>query len=392
ERMLYAATEEGVWASWDDGARWQSLSRNLPVVQVSDLVVEDRDLVIATHGRSFWIMDDIAPLRQLTETVADDDAHLSDPAHPVLGTAARLRVAYLLGEPVDALTVEILDADGNVIRSYEGTPPADDEAGEDEDEDEGGWWGGGEPELAMEAGLHSFNWNLRYPGSTSFPGIIMWAASTDVGPIAPPGQYTVRLTADGETLEQDFEIGLDPRRPDVTAADLEEQFRFSLQITERATAANNAVRLIRGIEEQIEERVKARPDDVELETAAERLRASLNAVEGEIYQVRNQSNQDPLNFPIRLNNRIAALLGVVQSAGGRPTAQSYDVFEKLSGLLDREMARLDAVLEEDLARFNQLLAERDMEPVTERMIPEEAPDEEEDDGAEQRSSYDAFYR
>ncbi|NIY09497.1 MAG: glycosyl hydrolase, partial [Gemmatimonadetes bacterium] len=119
---------------------------------------------------------------------------------------------------MDALTVEILDADGNVIQSYEGTPSED--AEDSEDEDDGGWWGASEPELAMEAGLHSFNWNLRYPGSTSFPGIVMWAASTEVGPIAPPGQYTVRLTADGETLEQDFEIGLDPRRPQVTAADL----------------------------------------------------------------------------------------------------------------------------------------------------------------------------
>ena len=389
-RMLYAATEEGVWVSWDDGARWQNLSRNLPVVQVSDLVVEDRDLVIATHGRSFWIMDDIDPLRQLTETVADDEVHLFDPANPVLGTAGRLRVAYLLGESVDALTVEILDADGNVIQSYEGTPSEDEE--ESEDEDDGGWWGASEPELATEAGLHSFNWNLRYPGSTSFPGIIMWAASPDIGPIAPPGQYTVRLIADGERLEQDFEIGLDPRRPEVTAADLEEQFRFSMQITGKVTAANNAVRLIRGIEEQIEARLEARPDDAELEAAAERLRASLDAVEGEIYQVRNQSAQDPLNFPIRLNNRIAALLGVVQSAGGRPTAQSYDVFEKLSGLLDQEMARLDGVLEEDLARFNQLLAERDLEPVTERMIPEEAPDEEGDEDVEERTSYDEYYQ
>jgi hypothetical protein len=368
--MLYAATERGVWVSWDDGARWQSLSRNLPVTQVSDLVVEDRDLVIATHGRSFWIMDDIGPLRQLNETVADDDVHLFDPVDPVLGVYGSLRVAYLLGEPADALLVEILDADGNVIQSYEGSPP---EAGDEEDE-EGGWWGGGSPEVVMTEGLHSFNWNLRYPGATEFPGMILWAASTRFGPIAPPGSYTIRLTADGETMSHAFEIRTDPRKPDVTVADLEEQFRFSMEIQDRVTDANNAVRLIRGIEEQIEARLEARPDDGELEAAAAALRASLDEVEGEIYQVRNRSNQDPLNFPIKLNNRIAALLGVVQGAEGRPTAQSYEVFERLSGLLDQELAQLERVLEQELPRFNELLASRGLDPLEERMIPEEAPE------------------
>ncbi|MDX1675043.1 MAG: hypothetical protein R3314_09635 [Longimicrobiales bacterium] len=389
ERMLYAATEEGVWVSWDDGARWQNLSRNLPVVQVSDLVVEDRDLVIGTHGRSFWIMDDIGPLRQLSETVAGEDVHLFEPADPILGINGRLRVTYLLGEPAGTLTVEILDDDGAVIQSYEGTPPEEEE---DDGEDGGGWWGGGQPTVAMEAGLHSFNWNLRYPGAASFPDLIMWAASTRVGPVAPPGQYTVRLTADGRTQERSFEIRPDPRLEDVALADLEEQFLFSMEIQEKVTVANNAVRLIRGIEEQIDARLVERPEDEALEAAAQRLRAELDAVEGEIYQVRNRSNQDPLNFPIKLNNRIAALLGVVQGAEGRPTAQSYDVFEKLSGLLDEQMALLDEVMETELARFNEMLAERGMEPVTERMIPEEEPEEEEDEGVEARSSYDAYYQ
>jgi hypothetical protein len=372
--MLYTATERGVWVSWDDGARWQSLSRNLPVVQVSDLVVKDADLVISTHGRGFWIMDDIGPLRQLNESIADDDVHLFEPADPVLGVQGSLRVAYLLGEDVDAATVEILDADGNVIQSYEGTA-SDDE--EDEDEGQGGgggWWGGGAPEVAVNAGLHSVTWNLRYPGATSFPNLIMWAASTRFGPAAPPGRYTVRLTADGITQEQSFEILPDPRRPDVTVADLEEQFRFSMEIQGKVTAANNAVRLIRGIEEQIDARVEANPEDAGLADAAEALEASLNEVEGEIYQVQNRSNQDPLNFPIKLNNRIAALLGVVQGAPGRPTAQSYEVFEMLSGLLQEQLDALQQILDRDLPRFNQMLASRDLEPVEQRMIPEEAPD------------------
>jgi hypothetical protein len=136
------------------------------------------------------------------------------------------------------------------------------------------------------------------------------------------------------------------------------------------------VRLIRGIEGQVEERVAARPGDEALSAAAETLLAALDAVEGEIYQVRNQSNQDPLNFPIKLNNRIAALMGVVQNADGRPTEQSYEVFELLSGELDRQLARLSEVLETELGRFNELLDARDLEPVERVMIPEEEPEEE----------------
>ncbi len=372
--MLYAATEKGVWVSWDDGGRWQSLSRNLPVVQVSDLVVEDHDLVIGTHGRSFWIMDDIDPLRQLTDDIAGARVHLFQPTDPVLGVTGGLRVAYLLNEPVDDLKVEILNDDGDVIQSWEAEP-----ATEEEDEDEDRWWAAGAPEIPMEAGLHSFNWNLRYEGATEFPDMILWAASTRLGPVAPPGEYRVRMTADGRVLERRFTVVKDPRRPDVTRVDLEEQFRLSIRIRDRLTDANNAVRLIRGIENQIEERLEARPDDAGLASRAETLRAALDAVEGEIYQVRNRSNQDPLNYPIKLNNRIGALLGVVQNAGGRPTAQSYEVFDMLSEALQVQLDRLDQILDEDLAGFNQLLEARDLEPVREEMIPEEAP-EEEDEG------------
>ncbi|NIP77803.1 MAG: glycosyl hydrolase, partial [Gemmatimonadetes bacterium] len=157
EGMLYAATEKGVWVSWDDGERWQSLSRNLPVVQVADLVVEDRDLVIGTHGRGFWIMDDIAPLRQLSDEVVGAAVHLFEPDDPVLGVYGSLRVAYLLNGEVDELTVEILDADGNVVRSFRGVPAKDEEEGEEEEEEEAPWWESGGVELSMEEGLHSFD-------------------------------------------------------------------------------------------------------------------------------------------------------------------------------------------------------------------------------------------
>ena len=370
--LLYAGTERGVWVSWDDGARWQSLSRNLPVVQVSDLVVEEHDLVIGTHGRGFYIMDDIDPLRQLAPEVVASEVHLFEPTDPVLGVTSSLRVAYYLAEPVSNLRVELLDGEGSVIQTFEGTPSRE---GRDESAGGGGggWGGGGTPRLPMTEGLHSFNWNLRYPGATSFPGMILWAANTRFGPRAAPGSYTVRLTADGESRDHTFQVVKNPLLPDVTQEDLEEQFRLSMAIRDRVTEANDAVRLIRGIEGQVEDRVEQRATDAELTAAAERLRAALDAVEGEIYQVRNQSNQDPLNYPIKLNNRIGALMGVVQGAEGRPTRQSYQVFELLSGLLDVELAELRDVLENDLERFNDMLEARGLERIVPRMIPETEP-------------------
>ncbi|HUG40340.1 MAG TPA: hypothetical protein VMM12_07640 [Longimicrobiales bacterium] len=358
--LLYMGTEQGVWVSWDDGARWQSLSRDLPVVQVSDLVVEDHDLVIGTHGRGFYIMDDIDPLRQLTPAVVAADVHLFEPADAVLGVTGPLRVAYRLGEPVSELKAELLDPRGNVIQTYEGEPP--------EGASDGSQRGA---RLPRGEGLHTFTWNLRYPGFTVFPDMIMWAARGGLGPTAPPGEYTVRLTADGETADRTFRIVRNPLLPQVTQEDLEEQFRLSMEVRDRVSEANDAVRLVRGIEEQVGDRVEARASDAELTSAAEGLRAKLDEVEGEIYQVRNQSNQDPLNYPIKLNNRIAALLGVVQSAEGRPTRQSYEVFELLSGELEQQLTLLQAILRTDLDRFNDLLRERGLPVVVPRMIPEE---------------------
>ncbi len=377
--LLYAGTETGVYVSWDDGARWQSLSRNLPVTQVADLVVQGNDLVIATHGRGFWIMDDISPLRQLTPRVAAEDVHLFQPDDAVLGVSGPLRIAYHLAAPAKSLELAILGPDGTVIQSWQGEPPADStkkEAAAGEEEDEGPRRPAGPSSPPMTEGMNTFTWPLRYPGPTTFPGIILWAGSVRYGPTAPPGEYSVRLTSGGKTQTRTFRILADPRLPNVTGEDLTEQFRLGMQIRDRVSAANDAVRLIRGIREQVESRLEAKPDDAELKAAGNGLLASMADVEGELYQVRNRSGQDPLNFPIKLNNKLAALMGVVEGAEGRPTRQSYDVYEQLSGELGRQLDRLDAILAQDLVAFNQQLEARDMKPVDRTMIPETAAEEE----------------
>ncbi len=378
--LLFAGTETGVYVSWDDGARWQSLSRNLPVTQVADLMVQGNDLVIATHGRGFWIMDDISPLRQLTPQVAAAPVHLFQPDDPVVGVSGPLRVAYHLEKAPKSLELAILESDGKVIDSWKGEPPADSTkkkpAAEEEEDEEGPRRAAGPSSPPMKAGMNTFTWSLRFPGATTFPGIILWAGSVRYGPVAPPGEYTVRLTTDGKTQTRTFRILPDPRLPHVTTADLAEQFRFSMQIRDRVSAANDAVRLIRGIRNQVQTRIDEKPDDAELKSTGNELLAAMADVEGEIYQVRNRSNQDPLNFPIKLNNKLAALLGVVQRSEGRPTKQSHEVFEQLSGELGQQLDRLNGILDRDLARFNQLLQARNMEAVQRTMIPEEEPEAE----------------
>jgi hypothetical protein len=359
--LLYAASERTVYVSWDDGATWQPLSLNLPTVQVSDLVVKDNDVVVATHGRSFWMLRNIAPLRQLTSQVASATIHLFDPVDPVRDVDNGVEVFYYLVEAVDTLTLEFLDADGAVIQKYTGTRDA--RRGEEEEDDQPSFFGGGRARTpAVTAGSHAFTWNLRYPGYTDFEGRIFWAAGTS-GPSAVPGRYQVRLTAGDMIQTQEFEITIDPRIADqVTVAQLQERFDFAIQIRDRVSDANEAVIWIRNIKTAIDERLETATDRAVTRQAAT-VKERLSAVEGEIYQVRNQSNQDPLNFPIKLNNKLAALMGVVESGEARPTDQSRTVYAHLDTLLQRQLDQMNTVMQTDLARLNELLRGQNLEAV-----------------------------
>ena len=353
--LLYAASERTVYVSWDDGEAWRPLTLNLPTVQVSDLVVEENDLVIATHGRSFWVLYDIAPLRQLTPDVAGASRWLFDPADAVRGVSPSVNVTYYLGEDAEEVTLDFLTASGDVIQSFTGK--ADDEEGEEES-----FGFGSAPEPSIMAGSHRFRWNLRYPGYTDFEDRIFWAAG-NYGPMAVPGEYRVRMSVDGrEVATRDFEIVLDPRIEGVGQADLQARFDLALKIRDRVSEANEAVILIREVKAGILDRLEE-TDDEGLERDGYEIIDALGAVEGEIYQVRNRSNQDPLNFPIKLNNKLAALMGVVESAEDRPTEQAYQVFEHLSDLLQVELDAMERILAQDLPPFNDDLGAAGLEPV-----------------------------
>jgi photosystem II stability/assembly factor-like uncharacterized protein len=359
--MLYLGTEKGIYVSFDDGAGWQSLSLNLPVTPVHDIAVEDRDLVIATHGRSFFILDNITSLRQFDKETTNEPLHVFAPYNPMRGRDSSLPVDYYLKADADKVTVEILDARGQVIRTFTGTNEAPKPAAAADVPEE--FTRPPDPKPSAKAGLHRIAWDLRYPGMTDFPKMIMWAAGTR-GPVAPPGPYQVRVSAGGQTRTTGFEIATDPRLPGVTEADLQEAFKLAIDIRDKASQANDTVIRIRSIKDQIEDRIGKAPKNkaAQVTSAGEALARKLSAIEGEIYQVRNQSSQDPLNFPIKLNNKIAALQGVVD-ADARPTAQSYAVFKDLSGKLDRQLAQLDTLLKTDLAALNKMLQSLKLDPI-----------------------------
>ncbi len=352
--LLYAGGEFGVYVSFDDGANWQSLRLNLPVAPIADLVVTHTDLVAATHGRAFWILDDLTPLHQLADSVARADAFLFQPRDayrlrggPGFGAVGRNPPAgavafFHLGQRPDSaepVTLEFLDSAGTVIRSYSnrGRTPA-------------------ERLDSLRAGMNRFVWNTRYPDATGFQGLIMWGGSV-AGPFAPPGRYQVRLTAGGRSQAREFRLRPDPRLR-VSPQDYARQFELLIRIRDRLSEANGAVVRIRNLKEQLDQ-VGRRLDGVAnaaaIRTHADSLRRGVSAVEEEIYQVRNRSGQDPLNYPIKLNNKIAALSGVVGGTDARPTDQSVQVFEALSAQLQVQLERLRVILETEVPAFNRLV-------------------------------------
>ncbi|HSD46874.1 MAG TPA: hypothetical protein VLB87_09620, partial [Pyrinomonadaceae bacterium] len=390
--LLYAGTETGMYVSFDNGDHWQSFQLNLPVVPITDLAVQkrDRELVVATQGRSFWILDDLALLHQMMDAGglnSVSETRLFTPKEsyrmpgggfggppPATATIGRnppngVVVYYSLkSKPTTDLDLEFLDSTGKSIRKFtqklrrEGEPaaaqaPAGPPAGE------GGFGGGGAaPPVTTDVGLNRFVWDTRYPDATRFPGMILWAGEVR-GPKLPPGRYQVKLTVDGKTLTQNFEIKADPRLT-TTPADYARQLELGLKIRDKLTQTHDAIIQIRDVRKQVEDLVKrVGAQSKPINDAGTALNKKLTAIEEALYQTKNQSNQDPLNFPIRLNNKLAALGGVVGSAEAAPTAQSYAVYDELVTAIDAELGKLSQIMKTDVPAFNQLVRDQNIPAV-----------------------------
>jgi hypothetical protein len=356
--MLYAATQHGVYVSTDDGARWQSLSLNLPDVPVADLIVEGNELVIGTHGRGFWVLDDVAPLRQATPAVLAKAAHLFTPP-PVVRSGPGVVLSWYARTAPKTARLDVLDSAGTVLRSYEpDTAKADTAAAARPASRRRG----GVTYLPTGAGMQRLAFDGRAEGISSFPGMILWGAGT-AGPALPPGRYTARLTLDGQPLTTPLVVKRNPWLTEVTDADLHAQFAFGRRVRDKATEANNAVIAIRRVKAQLDDRYKRAASDSALRTAGERLRTNATTVEERVYQVKNQSGQDPLNFPIRVNNRLANLLAMSERGDGRPTTNMPEIFGILTTELKTHTDRLAEVWRTDLAAVNRELARAKLPPL-----------------------------
>lgn len=333
--LLYAGTETGVWVSFNDGVWWQPLQLNLPKVPVHDLTIKEDDLVAATHGRGFWILDDISALRQMISPLPDAALFKPKDAYRVrlgggFGGGGRrgggntgpsfaqplsgVVVNYYLSKEVKDLKFEFLDKAGAVVATSTRT--------------------------GSSLGFQRFSQWLQYPSYRSVPGMIFWAAGPQ--PItAPPGEYTVRMTADGTVQEQKFRWVKDPRSP-ASDKDLVEQFNFARQIAAKTDEANNAVVKARELRSKVQAMLSEGKDNAKANDWVKRL----TEVEEAIYQTKMKSGQDPLNYPIRLNNKIAALLGTVLSGSFGPTRQTYDVYNMLVKQLQVELDKLKKLEDE----------------------------------------------
>ena len=440
--LLYVGTERGVWFSHDDGRNWQRLQLNLPPVPVHDIAVRAGDLIVATHGRSFWVMDDISPLRQLTPALTAKDAHLfaprdayrvsfasgrggggggggavapaGPPVRPVAASPAGGPVVnYWLKRAGRDVVLEFMDARGRLIKSFaskqdsltaadsvtraarmrtrvdsltrmglsadsadrlvRAAPTTDVGAAPGEDED-GPIRTPRPPRVANKAGINAFNWNMRYPDASTFEGLIMWAAGTQ-GPTAPPGTYQVRMIVDGKPVAtQSFALKKDPRTK-ATPADFAAQFAFLLNVRDRTTSAHDAVKSIRWVKMQLTDREKKLTGQAlaDFQSQAAPLRAELSVVEDSIYQTKNRSGQDPLNYPIRLNNKIAALAGVAGSAEAAPTKQTSDVSSVLVKQLDGELTKMKKALDSRLPAINTTLRKAGLPEIVPRPADVPAP-------------------
>ncbi len=368
EGLLYAGTEHGMYISFDDGAHWQSLQLNLPEVPVTDLAVKDNHLIAATQGRSLWVLDDLKLLQQLSPNTGSDELLLFEPEPPYRmegGQAAPslhrgtneangLRLYFNLPDwkEGDTLRLRFSDASGELIRSFSTQP----EEGEGKIKD-------------LRAGANYFLWDLRYPKAKDFPGMIFWWGSLQGPRVAPAENFSAELDyrpkeGQGQQRKVNFAVRQNPQSP-VSEEQIREQVAFATEILDKISEAHAAILEMRDLREQLgnyRRRLSEREGMEDLLDLATQIDSSLTALEQSLYQTQNRSAQDPLNFPVRLTNKLAHL-NAIMSADYPPTRQAVEVKNELMGQVDEVLEGFRQIKQKDIARFNSLMRERQVEAI-----------------------------
>lgn len=358
--LLYAGTETGMYVSFDDGANWKSFQMNLPVVPITDLAVKDGHLIAATQGRSIWMIDHLEVLHQMDANLKNKKLHIFQPkkvyrmpggqakkASKTAGTNhhAGVRLHYYIDklEEKDSVTLTFMENDGTVIKSFSN------HAKEKEDKFE------------VEEGANHFDWNLVYPGAKKFKGMIFWWGSTS-GPVAVPGNYKVELKHNDQTVTTDFEIVQD-QRISTGQKDIEAQFDFIQSVNDKVTEAHEAIIDIRDIRSQMMDYKKKKSDDKEIVDAITAIDSMMTKIETTLYQTKNKSRQDPLNFPIRLTNKLAHLNSLTRQGSFPPTEQSIAVRDELSAKIDEQLAAFEKIKNVNVKELNALIKRKAVDAI-----------------------------
>ncbi|HET9994498.1 MAG TPA: hypothetical protein VFQ18_03745 [Candidatus Acidoferrum sp.] len=364
--LLYAGTETGIWVSFNDGSNWQPLQLNLPVTPIHDLIIHDDDLAVATHGRSFWVLDDISPLRQLSASNAAEDAHLFTPRTAFrarMGHMRRRRYAigenppegailyyYLKEEPKAPAKLELLDAQGKVIRAFTSEEKKKEGAAEEWERD------APEEHIPAKAGLNLFTWDLRYELPVKVP-LAIYTNGEPTGPLVLPGSYQVRLTVAGKSQTAPLEVKLDPR-VHTSAEDLRKQFDLMLKLRDRQDAMNKAILGIRDLRAQLqalEKRLGTGDDAKPVVSSSADLRKKITALEEELIQVNAKASEDEANYPTKLNSKFGYLGSVIDSADAPPTEGELGVFADLDQRLESQLTKWRDVLSKDVPALNDAM-------------------------------------
>jgi len=369
--LLYAGTEAGMYISFNDGTDWQPFDLNLPQVPITDLIIKNNNLVAATQGRSLWMIDDLTILHQLNEEVKSKDVHLFKPlasyrmGSPSWGDPPAnagenhhngVGFYYFLKDSVsenDTVKIEVMGMDGALIKSFSNA------AEEEKDK------------IKPQKGSNSFVWDMRYPDGEGFEGLIMWAANLK-GPKAVPGQYKARLSFNGKVSETVFEIKKDPRSTS-SISDLQEQFDFIAEIKDKLSETHQTIKQIRDAREQMnnfKERLKGQEDYKELIAEIDSVDKKMTRIEETLYQTKNESRQDPLNFPIRLNNKLAHVKNMSEIGDFKPTDQARAVKDALTKQIDEALTRWGKVKSVEIPRINQKVKEKQVDAI---ILKEEEP-------------------
>ena len=362
--LLYAGTEKGMWISFDDGANWQPFQLNLPIVPVTDLTIKDNNLIAATQGRALWMIDDLTPMQQLSDAVKNAKSYLFKPlaAYRMNGGQARratltmgtnhpngVMIYYYLADkpsPKDSMELTITDQHGKTIQTF--STYAKDR----------------EHKLEPKQGSNLFVWDMMEDPAERFDGLIMWWASLS-GPKAVPGNYQVTLKSLGTEQTQDFEILKDPRGTG-TIADIQKQHDFLAEIRDKMTETHRTIEDIRLVRKQMkgyEEMIKGMDKVDEIIAKMKNIDSAMTQIEEALYQTKNQSPQDPLNFPIRLNNKLAHLTTLTSGNDFPPTVQAIAVKDELIGEIDSYLNQFKQLTVADLKMLNQMIRDRTIDAI-----------------------------